>query len=297
MENKKVNWYPGHMFKAKKEIEEKLKAVDAVVEVVDARVPLSSHNEMLEKITRNKPKLVLFSKVDLVKSSELSKYEQYYQQKGYVTVRSNILNNTFRDKIISAIEEVCVDIRTKYQKKGINRSLRILVMGMPNVGKSSLINLLASKKKTEVGNKPGVTKQQQVIKISENIELLDTPGILIPKIERLEMGYNLVLNSLIKDEVVEMEDIGHYLLQFLCREEYRKQLKDRYKTLSLKAIEDFVSDDGDPAFVEQIYAEIGNGIGANTGKSGPQYDKITIRLINDYRHRKFGKIILDELNV
>lgn len=296
MENKKINWYPGHMLKAKKEIQEKLKSVDAVIEVVDARVPFSSHNKMLEETTKGKPKLILFTKIDLVEKNEFQKFEDYYNKHGYQTIKSNVLNNSFCDKVILSIEQICIKIREKYQNKGINRSLRILIIGMPNVGKSSLINLLAKKKKTVVGNRPGVTKQQQLIKISEEIELLDTPGILIPKIKRVETGYNLVLNSLIKDEVVELEDIGYYLIKNLINSKYLPKILERYKNLSRETIESFKEEPSDPLFVEKLYQEIGQSIGAISKQKDPEYQKITARIINDYRQQKFGKIILDKIN-
>lgn len=296
MENKKVNWYPGHMFKAKKEVQQQLKQVDGIIEVIDARVPISSHNEMLEELTKNKAKLVIFSKADLVDPQSLRRYQRYYEERGYQVYATNIMNNSYRDKLLAEIEKLGQDVVAKYEEKNMHKTLRLLVIGMPNVGKSSLINMLASRKKAVVGNRPGVTKRQEVIRINDDIELLDTPGILVPKIDRLETGYNLVLNSLIKDEVVELEDIAFYLLKYLVNNGYETQLEDRYKKLTKETVESFKEDPQELVAVEQLYTEIGQSSGYYKNNEGPDYERISVMIINDYRKQKFGKIILDELD-
>ncbi len=292
MENKKINWYPGHMFKAKKEIQEKLKTVDAIIEVIDSRCPIISHNKMLEEIVSSKPKLLIFSKSDLVENKDLNKYLQYYKDLDYKTFAIDIRQSNSKDRIISQINKLCEPIVKKYEKKQINKTLRVMIIGMPNVGKSTLINTLANKKKLIVGNRPGVTKTQQVIKIADHIELVDTPGILIPKIEKLEDGFNLVLNSLIKDEVVEIEEIAFYLLKYLM-ENKSNELLNRYNKLTK---EDITNLDMTPFEIENIYEKIGQSIGAFSKHTGVDYNKVSVRLIGDYRLQKFGKIILDRLN-
>lgn len=292
MENKKINWYPGHMFKAKKEIQANLKAVDAIIEVVDARCPIVSHNKMLEDIVKNKPKLIIFSKYDLVEPNQLKAFLKYYEKAGYQTFAANITNNKNKDKIIKEIQKLCNPVILKNQKKNINKILRIMIIGMPNVGKSSLINTLAGKKKLIVGNRPGVTKQQQVVKISDNIELVDTPGVLIPKIDKLEDGFNLVLNSLIKDEIVELESISYYLLQYLIKNK-KENLINRYPKLIDNPYLD--KEEFDIITNEEIYTDIAKSIGAYSKHNGVDYLKVSIRLINDYRNQKFGKIILDKI--
>lgn len=291
MENKTVNWYPGHMFKAKKQVQEKLKTVDAIIEIVDGRVPLSSHNKMLEEIVKAKPKMIIFSKIDLVEKNDLQKYIKEYQENGYSTLEVNINKTSYRDRIITEIEKFCQPIIDKYQKKGIFKTLRIMVIGMPNVGKSSFINLLANKKKLIVGNRPGVTKEQQIIKINEQIELLDTPGILVPKIEKLEMGYNLILNSLIKDEVSPMEEVGFYLLKYLIQNKKINQLEQRYSKLKMNDLEN-MDKEYDLDAIDKVYEAIAKSIGAYRNNE-IDYLQVSIRLINDYRKQKFGKIILD----
>ncbi|MFV0288863.1 MAG: ribosome biogenesis GTPase YlqF [Mycoplasmatales bacterium] len=294
MENKKINWYPGHMFKAKKEIQEKLKTIDAVIEVIDARVPIVGHNKMLEELVKNKPKLLLFSKSDLVEEQDLSKYLSYYANLGYQTLNINVHANNTAAKVIKKIEVLCEPIKEKFQNKGINKTLRIMIIGMPNAGKSTLINALAGKKKLVVGNRPGVTKAQAIIKLSNDIELVDTPGILIPKIDTLQQGYTLVLNSLIKDEVVELEEVGFYLLKYLIKYKTQELLKRYPKLEEVAELESMV--EPDIMQTEQIYEQISKSIGAYAKQSGVDYNKVSVRLVNDYRQQKFGKIILDELN-
>ncbi len=268
MEIKKtVQWYPGHMFKAKKEIIAQLKNIDLVVEIVDSRCPLSSHNEMLDELTKNKKKLVVFSKKDYVEQNSLEFFINDYRERGYQTIAANFKAQKEREKVLKAIREASSEIKAKYAKKGINKTVRVLIMGMPNVG-----------------NKPGVTKQQQWIGVGEDIELLDTPGILVPKIENIEDGYRLVLCQLIKDEVVHIDDVAVFLIENLFFNHY-KRLQERY---NLPA--DMEYD------LEAIYNGIAKSIGALLRGNEYDYDRVSITVINDFRRQKFGKIILDERN-
>ncbi len=283
MEIKKtVQWYPGHMFKAKKEIIAQLKNIDLVVEIVDSRCPLSSHNEMLDELTKNKKKLVVFSKKDYVEQNALEFFVNDYRERGYQTIAANFKAQKEREKVLKEIRIASSEIKEKFAKKGINKTVRVLIMGMPNVGKSTLINLLVGKNKVNVGNKPGVTKQQQWIGVGEDIELLDTPGILVPKIENIEDGYRLVLCQLIKDEVVHIDDVAVFLIENLFFNHY-KRLQERYN------LPDEMEYD-----LEEIYNSIAKSIGALLRGNEYDYDRVSITVINDFRRQKFGKIILDE---
>lgn len=282
--SKQIQWYPGHMFKAKKEIIAQLKTIDLVVEIIDSRVPLSSHNQMLEDITKNKPKLIIFSKADLVNPSDLKKYQEHYENLGYVTASANLKNAQGNAKVKKKIQEVSKHITEKYEKKGINKVIRVLVMGMPNVGKSTFINFMLNSKKTKIGNRPGVTRQQQWVRLDKGIELLDTPGILVPKIENEASGYNLVLCSLIKDEVVPKDDVAVYMINYLAK--YRPSaLKDRY-ALTISDI--------DEIDYEQVYEHIARKTGALMRGNEADYDRVTNTIINDFRNQKFGVLTLDE---
>ncbi len=279
---KTVQWYPGHMFKAKKEIIAQLKNIDLVVEIVDSRCPLSSHNQMLEELTKNKSKIVVFSKKDYVDHNQLDYFIQDYKSRGYSVVSANFKAQKERDKVLKAINEASSELRERFLKKGINKTVRVLIMGMPNVGKSTLINLLAQKNKVNVGNKPGVTKAQQWIGVGDTIELLDTPGILVPKIEDITDGYRLVLCQLIKDEVVHIDDVAVFLLEKLYFD-YFAALQNRYN------LPNEIEYD-----VEELYNAIARSIGALLKGNEYDYDRVSITLINDFRKQRFGKIILDE---
>lgn len=282
--SKQIQWYPGHMFKAKKEIIAILKTIDVVVEIIDARVPISSHNQMLDEITKGKPRLIVFSKVDYVNKQELKKYVNIYENQGYTTIFANLKNPNENTKIKKKIEEVAAPITEKFKNKGINKITRVLVMGMPNVGKSTFINFMTSSKKTIIGNRPGVTKQQQWIRLDKDIELLDTPGILVPKIEDINSGYNLVLCSLIKDEVVPKDDVAVYMLRYLA-ENHNYTLLSRYG-LSVDMDEELD--------YEAMYNQIARKIGALLKGNEPDYDRVTNTIIADFRGQKFGNLILDE---
>ncbi len=286
--SKQIQWYPGHMFKAKKEIMAQLKTIDLVVEIIDSRVPLSSHNEMLDDITKSKPKLLVFSKADLVNNHELAKYRKHYEDLGYATIEANLKNAQGNTKVKKKIEEVSRHITEKYQAKGINKVIRVLVMGMPNVGKSTFINFMLNSKKTKIGNRPGVTRQQQWVRLDKNTELLDTPGILVPKIENEKSGFNLVLCSLIKDEVVPKDDVAVYMINYLF-EKNREAMKSRYGVT-------FNTDDVEELDYEEIYEAIARRIGALMRGNEADYDRVTNTIINDFRAQKFGNLILDEIN-
>ncbi len=281
---KTVQWYPGHMFKAKKELISQLKNIDLVVEIVDSRCPLSSHNKMLEELTKNKSKIVVFSKKDYVDNNQLEYFVNDYKERGYSVVSANFKAQKERDKVLKAINEESKELKERFLKKGINKTVRVLIMGMPNVGKSTLINLLAQKNKVNVGNKPGVTKAQQWIGVGDTIELLDTPGILVPKIEDINDGYRLVLCQLIKDEVVHIDDVAVFLLEKLYFDHF-KALQDRYNLP-----EDIDYD------IEELYNGIARSIGALLKGHEYDYDRVSLTLINDFRKQRFGKIILDERN-
>lgn len=281
--SQKINWFPGHMFKAKKELIKQLKIIDLVIEVVDARLPFSSHNEMLEELTKNKDKLIIFNKADLVNTNKLKEFIEYYNQAGYETIAIDSKNAIDRKKLINKIKQITKKTLVKYQQKDIYKMPRVLIMGMPNVGKSSVINLLTNKRKTEVGNKPGVTKQQQWINVENVCELLDTPGILIPNIENQTRAYKMVACNLIKDEVVELEHPASWLISYLMQ----KQLQLLTSRYNIEITEE-------DALVD-VYDKIAIQIGAIVNKE-PDYDRVAKRVISDFRKQKLGLLILDEIS-
>ena len=284
-ENKtNINWYPGHMAKTKREIKEKLPLIDVVYEVVDARMPISSKVIDIDDIIKNKPRILIMTKYDMCDKSQTDKIIKYYKEKGYSVVPVDLIKNTNFTLIIQETSKVSDIINVERKKKGLKpkQSVRALVIGAPNVGKSTLINRLVGKKKTVTGNKPGVTKQLSWIRVGSNIELLDTPGILWPKLENQEHAYNLAALSSVKEEVVDLQDLSIYILHKL-NEFYPNYLEKRYGITT-------VSDD-----IIATLEEIGNRRGAKISGGEIDYDKVYSIIIRDLKEGLIGPVTLDRL--
>lgn len=279
-----INWYPGHMAKTKREIKEKLPLIDVVYEVVDARMPISSKVIDIDDIIKNKPRILIMTKYDMCDKSQTDKIIKYYKEKGYSVVPIDLIKNTNVNLIIKETSKVSDIINVERKKKGLKpkQSVRALVIGAPNVGKSTLINRLVGKKKTVTGNKPGVTKQLSWIRVGSNIELLDTPGILWPKLENQEHAYNLAALSSVKEEVVDLQDLSIYILHKL-NELYPNYLEKRYGITT-------VSDD-----IITTLEEIGNRRGAKISGGEIDYDKVYSIIIRDLKEGLIGPVTLDRL--
>lgn len=222
-------WYPGHMTKAKRMMQENIKLIDLIIEVVDARIPRSSRNPDIDELGKNKARLILLNKADLADERENEKWAQYFQEKGYYTVKLNAKSGAGIKNVLPAIMESCQEKLERDRKRGIkNRPVRAMVVGIPNVGKSTFINAFAGKACTKTGNKPGVTKGKQWIRINKNVELLDTPGILWPKFEDQSVGAKLAMVGSIKDEILNLEELSLRLLGCL-HEFYKGLLEKRYE--------------------------------------------------------------------
>lgn len=213
-----IQWFPGHMAKAKREVSEKLKFVDIVFELVDARLPLSSRNPLLDQILQQKPRLVILNKADLADPEQTQKWQSYFEAKGFAALAMNALENQGTKKIVAKAKTVLADKFARDKARGIKpRAIRAMVIGIPNVGKSTLMNRLVGKKIAQTGNKPGVTKGQQWLRSGSELELLDTPGILWPKFEDPEIGKKLALTGAIKDQLLHLDDIALFGLDFFTR--------------------------------------------------------------------------------
>ena len=277
-----INWYPGHMAKTKREIKEKIDLIDIVFEVVDARIPYSSKNKEIEEMTKGKPRVIVMTKIDLCDSGKTNKWIKYYEDKDYIVIPIDLINNPNTKIIFDKIKPLVDEINSKRKSKGLKeRKARILIMGVPNVGKSTLINRLVGRKATNVGNRPGVTKNLEWIRINDKIELLDTPGILWPKLDEEEVAYNLASMTAIKEEVLDSEDIAIYIIKKLLSD-YPDNIINRY---SLTKIEDIVD----------ILDEIGKKIGAFRN-SETDYDRVYKRVIKDLQDGYLGKITFDNIN-
>lgn len=223
-----IQWYPGHMAKAKREVQEKLKLVDFVIELVDARTPVSSQNPMLQEILGEKQKLIVLMKSDLADPQVTEQWVNHFEEEGNIALSVDVNQKKDIERLIHKAKELGQGVNDKRASKGVQpRAIRAMIIGIPNVGKSTLINRLANKKRAEVGDKPGVTKKQQWIKIRGKFELLDTPGILWPKFEEEEVGYKLATTGSIKDTILHLDEVVIYLLKFL-KEHYPTLLEERY---------------------------------------------------------------------
>ena len=277
-----ISWYPGHMAKTKREIKEKIDLIDIVFEVVDARIPYSSKNKEIEEMTKGKPRVIVMTKIDLCDSGKTNKWIKYYEDKDYIVIPIDLINNPNTKIIFDKIKPLVDEINNKRKSKGLKeRKARILIMGVPNVGKSTLINRLVGRKATNVGNRPGVTKNLEWIRINDKVELLDTPGILWPKLDEGEVAYNLASMTAIKEEVLDSEDIAIYIIKKLLSD-YPDNIINRY---SLTKIEDIVD----------ILDEIGKKIGAFRN-SETDYDRVYKRVIKDLQDGYLGKITFDNIN-
>lgn len=292
-----INWYPGHMAKTKRQIIEDLSLIDIVIELLDSRIPISSQNPNIAEITKNKKKIIVLNKCDLSDDRQNKKWVEYFKQKGIPAVLVDANSGRGIDECIREIERIMkVDLEEHAEKGRTGRRIRAMILGIPNVGKSSFINRISKRTTAGVGNKPGVTKQKQWIRINEKIELLDTPGILWPKFESEEVALNLCFTGSIKEEILDKMEIAYQLTKFLL-ENYRGKLCERYK-IEESEIEKILSQE-DKMENENIY-EIMLLIGKNRGciMSGGRVDEEkTARLILDeFKNGKLGKITIEMSN-
>ena len=289
-----INWYPGHMLKTKKQIIEDLKLIDVVVELLDARIPKSSRNPDIKRIVKNKKRIVLLNKSDLAEEKETKKWIEYYKNNNTAAIACDANLGKGIKEILKQIDNAMVEEMQKAASKGrIKRNIRIMILGIPNVGKSSLINRLCNKKSAVVGNRPGVTKQKQWVRIANNIELLDTPGVLWPKFEDENVALNLAYTGSIKDEVLETIEVSFKLLIYLYNN-YKSNLLERYK-ITEGELEQINSEDEN----EEIY-NLMKLIGKKRGAviSGGEIDdeKTAKIILNDFRSGKLGRITLEKVN-
>ncbi|MBS7008390.1 ribosome biogenesis GTPase YlqF [Anaerostipes sp.] len=273
-------WYPGHMTKAKRMMQENIKLIDIVIELVDARIPFGSRNPDIDQLAQNKSRLILLNKTDLADSRKTELWEKYFKDKGFFVGKVNSQKGTGVKAVQGIVMEACREKIERDRKRGIkNRPIRAMIAGIPNVGKSTFINSLVGKACTKTGNKPGVTKGKQWIKLNKNIELLDTPGILWPKFEDQTVGLHLALIGSIKDEILNREEMAMELIPFLVKE-YPGILAGRYQ-----------ADEGSNTLkiLEQIAAN------RNCKEKGNQldYEKAAHILLEEYRNGKLGKITLE----
>jgi ribosome biogenesis GTPase A len=277
-----IQWFPGHMAKARREVTEKLKLIDVVIELVDARLPLSSRNPMMDEIVGQKPRLVLLNKADLADPNATKEWAKYFETNGATVLAINAQTGKGTEKISGAARKLAISLFEKWKAKGMKpRAIRGMILGIPNVGKSTLINRLASKKIAKVGDRPGVTKKQQWIKVgNDELELLDTPGILWPKFEDQIIGYRLAATGAIKDELLDFQDIALFVLNYL-KEHYPERVSERYKL-------EEVPEDG-----LALFDAIGKKRGCLLPGGYIDYDKAAEIILRELRSGTLGQITLE----
>jgi len=275
-----IQWFPGHMAKARREIEEKLKLVDVVIELVDARAPSASQNPMLQEVIKHKRKLVVLMKRDLADEKTTTAWITYFQQQQIKALAVDVDDRKDIAQLIELVHNTGIEQQQKMMDKGVQqRSVRALIAGVPNVGKSTLINRLAKKRIAKIGDRPGVTKKQQWIKVGKQFELLDTPGILWPKFEKVLIGKKLAAIGTIKYDLVPTQDIAAYVLTELYEKSPAK-LEERY---NISNIDD----------MWETFQSIGKRIGALESGGAVNFDKVAEVVLQDFRSSKLGKITLE----
>jgi ribosome biogenesis GTPase A len=276
-----IQWFPGHMAKARREVTEKLKLVDIIFELVDARIPYSSRNPMIDEIIQHKPRLVLLNKADMADKEATKAWIHFFAEKDIKALAINAQAGEGMRDIIQASHVILKEKFDRYRAKGVNpRAIRAMIVGIPNAGKSTLINRLAKKNIARTGNTPGVTKAQQWIKVGKELELLDTPGILWPKFEDQEVGMKLAVTGAIKDTLLNLHDLAIYSLRFL-EGAYPERLKERYNLESL------------PSDMVELFDHIGKLRGCLMGGGLVDYDKVAESVVREIRSEKFGSLTFE----
>ena len=273
-------WYPGHMTKAKRMMQENIKLIDLVIELVDARIPMSSRNPDIDELGKQKARLILLNKSDLAEDRQNDLWAEYFKEKGYSVVKVNSKKGGGIKSIQGVIQEACREKIERDRKRGIlNRPVRAMVVGIPNVGKSTFINALAGKACAKTGNKPGVTKGKQWIRLNKNVELLDTPGILWPKFEDQSVGLKLAMIGSIKDEILNTEELAGEIIRFMT-EHYQSTLSEKY----------------DIEETSDVYACLSRiAESKHCLLRGSELDtaKAAMMVVDDFRNGRLGKITLE----
>ncbi|MBY3618541.1 ribosome biogenesis GTPase YlqF [Acinetobacter sp. CUI P1] len=282
-----IHWFPGHMTKARRQIEDKLKLIDVVIELLDSRLPLSSRNPMIDDILRDKPRLIILNKADLADPEITRKWLAYFKGQGHVAYPVDASTGTGVKDIPEQVKLLLKEKIDRQIARGMNpRAMRALIVGIPNVGKSTLINRMAGKSIAATGDRPGVTKGQQWIKTGGNLELLDTPGILWPKFEDQEVGYRLAVTGAIKEEILNIEDIAFYAVKYLVKD-YGSRFQERF------GIEKLPEDLENPDEIVAVMEAVGRKRGCLLSGGRVDLEKASRALLHELRAGKLGRFTLE----
>ena len=288
-----INWYPGHMAKTRRQISEDLKLVDIVIELLDSRIPISSQNPDIAKITEEKKKIIVLNKCDLADEKQNILWVKYFENKGIPAVLTDSNTGNGIEQCIRKVEAVMNSEQQKQAAKGrIGRKIRAMILGIPNVGKSSFINRISKRTTAGVGNKPGVTRQKQWIRINDKVELLDTPGVLWPKFESEKVALNLAFTGTIKEDVLERTEVAYELTKFLI-ENYRSNICDRYKLQESYIEQILAQEQPENINIYEIMLEIGRKRGCIITGGGIDDEKTSKIILDEFKNGKLGKITLE----
>ena len=285
-----IQWYPGHMTKTRRMIEADLKLVDIVVEIIDARIPISSRNPDVDELTAGKPRLVVLNRVDQADPEATKKWAAYFRSKGYAVLESDAKDGMGTTKFAGAIRELLADKLRAYAEKGmVGRVVRVMILGIPNVGKSTFINKVAGRKTAKTEDRPGVTRSKQWVPIDRGLELLDTPGILWPKFEDQSVGLNLAFTGAVKDDILDIETLGCHLMVYLA-EQYPDALKAAYKLPALPAREE---EENDVAYGYHLLQVAGKKRGFLISGGEVDTERMAKILLDEFRGSKLGRFTLE----
>lgn len=282
-----IQWFPGHMTKTRRKIQASLKLVDAVAEIIDARIPVSSRNPELHKIIENKPRIILMNKCDMADPSQTARWVSYYQKEGVLAIPVDCKSGRGLNQFIPKVRELLKDRIIQWEQKGmVNRTIRVMIVGIPNVGKSSFINRMAKQNRAKVEDRPGVTRGNQWFTIGKAFDLLDTPGVLWPKFDDPNVGEKLAFTGAVKDQIVDTEQLASRLLEVL-RDEYSAMLTARYKLekYDLRPLQGY-----------ELLALIGRKRGMLASGGEIDTERASIMVLDEFRSAKLGKITLEQVN-
>ena len=282
-----IQWFPGHMTKTRRKIQASLKLVDAVAEIIDARIPVSSRNPELHKIIENKPRIILMNKCDMADPSQTARWVSYYQKEGVLAIPVDCKSGRGLNQFIPKVRELLKDRIIQWEQKGmVNRTIRVMIVGIPNVGKSSFINRMAKQNRATVEDRPGVTRGNQWFTIGKAFDLLDTPGVLWPKFDDPNVGEKLAFTGAVKDQIVDTEQLASRLLEVL-RDEYSAMLAARYKLekYDLRPLQGY-----------ELLELIGRKRGMLASGGEIDTERASIMVLDEFRSAKLGKITLEQVN-
>ena len=282
-----IQWFPGHMTKTRRKIQASLKLVDAVAEIIDARIPVSSRNPELHKIIENEPRIILMNKCDMADPSQTARWVSYYQKEGVLAIPVDCKSGRGLNQFIPKVRELLKDRIIQWEQKGmVNRTIRVMIVGIPNVGKSSFINRMAKQNRAKVEDRPGVTRGNQWFTIGKAFDLLDTPGVLWPKFDDPNVGEKLAFTGAVKDQIVDTEQLASRLLEVL-RDEYSAMLAARYKLekYDLRPLQGY-----------ELLELIGRKRGMLASGGEIDTERASIMVLDEFRSAKLGKITLEQVN-